>query len=39
VLTATEIADLVAFLCSPRAGGITGESVGIDGGLTRGIFL
>jgi NAD(P)-dependent dehydrogenase (short-subunit alcohol dehydrogenase family) len=39
VLTTTEIADLVAFLCSPRAGGITGESVGIDGGLTRGIFL
>jgi NAD(P)-dependent dehydrogenase (short-subunit alcohol dehydrogenase family) len=39
VLTTAEIADLVAFLCSPRAGGITGESVGIDGGLTRGIFL
>jgi NAD(P)-dependent dehydrogenase (short-subunit alcohol dehydrogenase family) len=39
VLQATEIADLVAFLASPRAGGVTGESVGIDGGLTRGIFL
>ncbi|MET8854098.1 SDR family oxidoreductase [Amycolatopsis sp. NPDC004625] len=39
VLAAGEIADLVAFLSSPRAGAITGESVGIDGGLTRGIFL
>ena len=39
VLSAEEIADLVVFLSSPRAGAITGESIGIDGGLTRGIFL
>lgn len=39
VLRVEEIADLVTFLSSPLAGAITGESVGIDGGLTRGIFL
>lgn len=39
VLTADEIADLVVFLASPRAAAITGESIGIDGGLTRGIFI
>ena len=39
VLQTPEIADLVAFLASPRAGAITGESIGIDGGISRGIFL
>lgn len=39
VLQVGEIADLVAFLASPRAGAITGESIGIDGGISRGIFL
>lgn len=39
VLQPEEIGWLVAFLSSPKAGAITGESVGIDGGLTRGIFL
>jgi NAD(P)-dependent dehydrogenase (short-subunit alcohol dehydrogenase family) len=39
VLTAEEVARTLCFLASPRAGGITGESLGIDGGLTRGIFL
>lgn len=39
VLTAGEIADAIAFLASPRAAAITGESLGIDGGLTRGVFL
>jgi NAD(P)-dependent dehydrogenase (short-subunit alcohol dehydrogenase family) len=39
VLTSEEIARTVCFLASPHAGGITGESLGIDGGLTRGIFL
>jgi len=39
VLSAEEIADAICFLASARSGGITGESLGIDGGLTRGIFL
>jgi NAD(P)-dependent dehydrogenase (short-subunit alcohol dehydrogenase family) len=39
VLTAGEVADAVCFFAGPGAGGITGESLGIDGGLTRGIFL
>lgn len=32
----TDIADLVTFLCSPRAGYITGATIRIDGGLARG---
>ncbi len=32
-----EIAAAVAFLCSERAGYVTGESLLVDGGLTRGI--
>lgn len=39
VLSADEVADAICFFASARAGGITGESLGIDGGLTRGIFL
>jgi NAD(P)-dependent dehydrogenase (short-subunit alcohol dehydrogenase family) len=39
VLTADEVADAVCFFAAPVSGGITGESLGIDGGLTRGIFL
>jgi len=39
VLTADEVADAICFFASPGAGGITGESIGIDGGLTRGIYL
>ena len=39
ILSAQEVARTVCFLASPHAGGITGESLGIDGGLTRGIFL
>lgn len=34
--SADEIGDLVAFLVSPRAGYITGATIRIDGGLTRG---
>jgi NAD(P)-dependent dehydrogenase (short-subunit alcohol dehydrogenase family) len=39
VLNADEVADAVCFFATPVSGGITGESLGIDGGLTRGIFL
>jgi NAD(P)-dependent dehydrogenase (short-subunit alcohol dehydrogenase family) len=39
VLQPEEIGWLVAFLASPRSGSVTGESLGCDGGLTRGIFL
>jgi NAD(P)-dependent dehydrogenase (short-subunit alcohol dehydrogenase family) len=39
ILDAQEIGWLVAFLSSPKSAAITGESIGIDGGLSRGIFL
>jgi len=39
VLQPHEIADVVAFLVSDRAAAITGESIAVDGGITRGIFL
>lgn len=39
VLSAEEVAEAVCFFAGAAAGGITGESLGIDGGLTRGIFL
>lgn len=39
VLSADEVAEAVCFFAGAAAGGITGESLGIDGGLTRGIFL
>ena len=39
VLQVEEMGYLAAFLLSPRAACITGESLGCDGGLTRGIFL
>ena len=32
-----EVADLVAFLVSPRAGYITGAAIAIDGGLSNTI--
>lgn len=34
-----EIGALVAFLASEAAGAITGESIAIDGGITRGVRL
>lgn len=32
----SELADLAAFLASPRAGYITGQSIAVDGGVLRG---
>lgn len=39
VLQPREIADAVLFLASERAGAITGESIAVDGGITRGIYI
>jgi len=39
VLQPSEIADTVLFLASERAGAVTGESIAVDGGITRGVFL
>ena len=39
LLLPEEIGYLIIFLCSPLAGGITGESIGLDGGISRYISL
>lgn len=39
VLAPEEIADAVVFLACANAASITGESLGVDGGITRGIYL
>jgi NAD(P)-dependent dehydrogenase (short-subunit alcohol dehydrogenase family) len=39
VLDPAEIGSLVAFLTSDDAAGITGESIAIDGGISRGVYL
>lgn len=39
ILEPVEIARAVLFLASPHGASITGESIAIDGGITRGIYL
>ncbi len=39
IIQPEEVAQLIAFLASPIAGAITGESIAIDGGMNRGIYL
>jgi NAD(P)-dependent dehydrogenase (short-subunit alcohol dehydrogenase family) len=34
-----EVADLVCFLASERASFLTGVTITIDGGITRGVYL
>jgi len=38
MVDAREVAWLVAFLCSPRAAAITGESIGVGGGVGHAVF-
>ncbi|RIJ79060.1 SDR family oxidoreductase [Nakamurella silvestris] len=34
----TEIADMVAFVCSPRSSAMNGSAVRVDGGIVRSVF-
>jgi 3-oxoacyl-[acyl-carrier protein] reductase len=34
----TEVADFVAYLCSPRAAAVNGAALRVDGGLVRSVF-
>lgn len=36
--TAEEVADVAAFLCSPRSAYVVGQSVAADGGIARGLL-
>jgi enoyl-[acyl-carrier-protein] reductase (NADH) len=37
LVSAEDIANLVAFLCSPLAAGITGEAIAINGGASADV--
>ncbi|MFL6604953.1 MAG: SDR family oxidoreductase [Steroidobacteraceae bacterium] len=39
MLEAEEVADCILFLASARASGLTGESIAVDGGLSRAVYL
>lgn len=39
ILDADEVAHAVLFLASPKAAAITGETLAVDGGFSRGIFF
>ncbi len=39
MLEPEEVADCIVFLASQRASGLTGESIAVDGGLSRAVYL
>jgi NAD(P)-dependent dehydrogenase (short-subunit alcohol dehydrogenase family) len=39
MLEVEEVADCILFLASRRASGLTGESIAVDGGLSRAVYL
>ncbi len=39
MLEPEEVADCILFLVSRRASGLTGESIAVDGGLSRAVYL
>ena len=39
MLEVEDVADSILFLASRRASGITGESIAVDGGLSRAVYL
>lgn len=39
MLEVEEVADCILFLISKRASGLTGESIAVDGGLSRAVYL
>ena len=39
MLEVEEVADCIVFLASRRASGVTGESIAVDGGLSRAVYL